>query len=311
LKPSSAELAFIARRLLAACGVIFGTITLVFFILYWLPGDPAMMVAGDDASAATVANIRAKLGTSVPLLQQYGTYLLHLAHGDFGKSFSTNEPVWHRLAGQLPATIQLTLCASVVAITVGLVLGMLAAVNRDGWIDHSLQTLLMFFTSMPSFWLGLLLILIFSVGLRWLPAVGSGNFRQLILPALCLGLNVSAWLAGMVRNSVIEVLDEPFVTTLRGKGLPERQILASHVLRNALIPVVTMFGLLVGELMSSTVVVETIFARQGLGRLLVEAVGVKDIPVVMAVTIFASSVFVIINVLVDLSYIWIDPRIRA
>lgn len=302
---------FVTRRLLAACGVILGTITLVFFILYWLPGDPAALIAGDDASVAMVANIRAKLGTTAPLWHQYITYLFHLAHGDFGTSFTTNEPVWYRLAAQLPATLQLTFCASLVALTLGLTFGMLAAVNRDGWLDHFLQTLSMFFTSMPSFWMGLLLILIFSVGLRWLPAVGSGSFRQVILPALCLGLNVSAWLSGMVRNSVIEVLDEPFITTLRGKGLRERQILATHVLRNALIPLVTMFGLLAGELISSTVVVETIFARQGLGRLLVESVGVKDIPVVMGVTIFASGVFVLINLLVDLSYLWIDPRIKA
>jgi peptide/nickel transport system permease protein len=302
---------FVARRLLAACGVILGTITLVFFILYWLPGDPAAMVAGDDASPAMVANIREKLGTTAPLWQQYLTYLTHLAHGDFGTSFTTNEPVWHRLAAQLPATLQLTFCACLVAITLGLILGLLAAVNRDSWLDHLLQTTSMFFTSMPSFWFGLLLILIFSVGLRWLPAVGSGSFRQLILPALCLGVQVSSWLAGMVRNSVIDVLDEPFITTLRGKGLRERQILATHVMRNALIPVVTMFGLLAGELISSTVVVETIFARQGLGRLLVESVGVKDIPVVMGVTIFASSIFVVINLLVDLSYLWIDPRIKA
>jgi len=305
------QLAHLLRRLLGACAAIFGAATLVFMILYWLPGDPAALIAGDDASPAMVANIQAKLGTNAPLWHQYITYIAHLAHGDLGTSFTTNEPVASRLAGQIGASLQLTFCAGLVAILAGLSFGVIAAVNRNRWADHLIQTFSMFLTSMPSFWLGLLLIMIFSVTLRWLPAIGSGSVKQLILPSLCLGLTFSAQLANMVRHNVIDVLDEPFVTTLRGNGLQERSLLYRHVLRNALIPVVTMLGLLVGELLSSAIVVETVFARQGLGRLLVEALSVKDIPMVMGVTLVASSFFVLANLLVDLSYTWIDPRVRA
>jgi peptide/nickel transport system permease protein len=302
---------FLIRRLTAAGAVLFGTFTLVFLVLFWLPGDPALLVAGDEASPVTVANLRVRLGTDVPIWQQYAKSLDRLAHGDFGTSFSTNEPVSQRLAAQFPATVELTVCACAIAILAGVALGVTAAVQRGGWLDHTIQTGMLFFTSMPAFWLGILLILLFSVRLRWLPALGSGTLRQLILPSLCLGLATSARLARMVRNSVIDVLDAPFVTTLRGKGLREHQVLYRHVLRNALIPVITVFGLLVGELISGAVVVETLFARQGVGRLLVEAVGVKDIPVVMGVTMLASCLYVTINLLVDISYLWIDRRLTA
>jgi peptide/nickel transport system permease protein len=170
---------------------------------------------------------------------------------------------------------------------------------------------MLFLTSMPSFWLGILLILVFSVTLRWLPAIGNGSWQQLVLPVACLGMITSGRLMRMVRSSVIDVLDEPFVTTLRGKGLRERQVLFTHVLRNALIPVVTLLGILVGELLSGTVVVETLFARQGIGRMLVDALSVKDIPVVQGTVLLASIFFVLINMLVDLSYGLIDRRVRA
>jgi peptide/nickel transport system permease protein len=295
---------------LGALAGIFGATTVVFLILYWLPGDPAMLVAGDDASPAMVANIQAKLGTNAPLWHQYITYIWNLAHGDMGTSFTTNEPVAHRLAGQVFSSLQLTFCACLFAILAGVAFGVIAAVKHDRWADHLIQTVTMFLTSMPTFWTGLLLIMIFSVTLRWLPAIGSGSFRQLILPSLALGLLVSSQLTNMVRNSVIDVLEEPFVTTLRGKGLLERSVLYRHVLRNALIPVVTLFGVLLGELLSNSIVVETVFARQGLGRLMVEALGVKDIPMLMGVTLFASTFLILANLLVDLSYAWIDPRVR-
>ncbi len=306
-----ADAAYVLRRLVAAVAGIFAAATLVFLILYWLPGDPAALIAGDDASPQMVANIQARLGTNAPLWHQYITYIGHLLHGDLGTSFTTNEPVSHRLAGQLGASLQLTFSACLISILAGVVFGVIAGVNHDRWVDHLIQSVTMFMTSMPPFWFGLLLVMIFSVTLRWLPAIGSGSLRQLILPSLCLSSLLSAQLTNMVRNSVIDVLEEPFVTTLRGKGLLERSVLYRHVLRNALIPAITMFGLLVGELLSSAVVVETVFARQGLGRLMVEALGVKDIPMIMGVTLFASTFLILANLLVDLSYSWIDPRVRA
>ena len=271
---------FLLRRLAAAVLVVFGTVTLVFAILYWLPGDPAVLIAGEDASPETIGHIRAQLGTDRPLGAQYLAYLLGLLHGDLGTSFSTREPVFGRLWAQFPSTLALTVFACALAIVLGVVLGITAAINRGNAVDHALQSVMLFLTSMPSFWLGILLILLFSVTLRWLPAIGNGTPLHLVLPVACLGLVASGRLMRMVRNSVLEVLHEPFVVTLRGKGLLERHVLYRHVLRNALIPVVTLFGILVGELLAGAVVVETLFARQGIGRILVEAVGVKDIPVV-------------------------------
>jgi peptide/nickel transport system permease protein len=302
---------FVLRRVAGAAFVIAGTITLVFLVLHWLPGDPAALIAGDSATAETVANIRAQLGTDQPLWNQYIGYVGGLAHGDLGTSFATREPVLGRLWAQVPATMMLTLFASGVALVAGLLLGVLSAVNRGKLLDRAIQTVMLFLTSMPSFWLGILLILVFSVTLRWLPAIGNGSWQQLVLPVACLGMITSGRLMRMVRSSVIDVLDEPFVTTLRGKGLRERQVLFTHVLRNALIPVVTLLGILVGELLSGTVVVETLFARQGIGRMLVDALSVKDIPVVQGTVLLASIFFVLINMLVDLSYGLIDRRVRS
>ena len=302
---------FVLKRVGGAAFVIAGTITLVFLVLHWLPGDPAALIAGDSATAETVANIRAQLGTDRPLWNQYFIYIAGLAHGDLGTSFATREPVLGRLWAQVPATMMLTLIASGVALVAGLLLGVVSAVNRGKLLDRAIQTVMLFLTSMPSFWLGILLILVFSVTLRWLPAIGNGSWQQLVLPVACLGMITSGRLMRMVRSSVIDVLDEPFVTTLRGKGLRERQVLFTHVLRNALIPVVTLLGILVGELLSGTVVVETLFARQGIGRMLVDALSVKDIPVVQGTVLLASIFFVLINMLVDLSYGLIDRRVRA
>ncbi len=302
---------YVVHRLLAAALVVLGTTTLIFAVLYWLPGDPATLIAGENATEESIARIRALLGTDRPFWEQYADYMAGLLRGDLGISFATQEPVTVRLWAQFPSTIALTLFASLVAVIAGVLLGVLAAVNRGNWIDQAVQTVMLFFTSMPSFWLGILLILLFSVNLQWLPAIGSGSLAQLILPVACLGLVASGRLMRMVRNSVLDVLDEHFVTTARSKGLRARRILFLHVLRNALIPVVTLLGILMGELLSGTVVVETLFARQGIGRLLVDAVGVKDIPVIQGAVLLASISFVLINLLVDLSYAVIDPRVRT
>jgi len=303
-------MAFLLRRLGSAIFVVFGATTLVFFVLNILPGDPAVLVAGDGASPATIANIQAALGTNRPLGVQYEDYLWRLAHGDLGASFATNEPVLSRIWAQFPATLELTFTSCVIAILLGVTLGVAAAMHEDRWLDRVIQTMVLFLTSMPSFWIGILLILVFSVWLHWLPAMGSARPDQLILPSACLGLNVSGVLERMVRGSVLDVLHEPFVATLRGKGLRELPILLRHVLRNALIPVITLFGVLVGQLLSGVVVIETLFARQGLGRLIVDALSVRDIPVLQGVVLFVSVFYVFLNLLIDLSYAWIDRRVR-
>lgn len=299
------------RRLLEALFVIAGAVTLVFFILYWLPGDAAVLVAGDDATEETIQRIRERLGTDRPLSEQYLAYMGNLARGELGTSYVTQEPVLAKLLEQLPATLGLTLAACGVAVVFGLVLGTVSAVNHGRWLDEAIQGLALFFTSMPSFWLGILLILVFSVTLKWLPAIGNGSWQQMVLPVACLGLIGSGSLVRMVRNSLLDVLDQPFVTTLRAKGLRERRVMYVHALRNALIPAVTLLGILAGELLSGTVIVETLFARQGIGRVLVGAIDSKDIPVIQGAILFASVIYVLINVLVDYSYRRIDPRIHG
>ncbi len=304
-------MSFLLQRLAGAVFVIFGTVTLVFLVLHWLPGDPAALIAGDNATADTIANIRAQLGTDRPLAAQYVAYLAGLLHGDLGTSFATHVQVLRMLSAQFLPTLALSTLAAVVAIVTGVVLGVVSAVNHDNPIDRAIQFILLFLTAMPSFWLGILLILLFSVTLRWLPAIGNGSWQQLVLPVACLGMITSGRLMRIVRSSMLDTLQEPYVTTLRGKGLRECQVVFQHALRNALIPAVTVLGILVGELLSGTVVVETLFARQGIGRMLVDALGVKDFPVIQGTVLLASIIFVLINTLVDLSYHWIDRRVRA
>lgn len=304
-------MSFAVQRFAGAVFVIFGTITLVFLVLHWLPGDPASLIAGDNATTETIANIRTQLGTDRPLPAQYLSYLDGLAHGDLGTSFATHVSVSDTLWAQFPPTLALSSLAAVVAIVMGVLLGVAAAVNHGNLIDRLIQYVLLFLTAMPSFWLGILLILVFSVTLRWLPAIGNGSWQQLVLPVACLGMITSGRLMRIVRSSMLDTLQEQYITTLRGKGLREHQVLFQHALRNALIPAVTVLGILVGELLSGTVVVETLFARQGIGRTLVDAIGVKDFPVIQGTVLLASIVFVLINLLVDLSYRWIDRRVRV
>lgn len=302
---------FFLQRFASAIFVVFGAITLVFGVLHLLPGDPAALVAGDGASPATIANIQAELGTNRPLPVQYGHYLWSLAHGNLGTSFATNEPVAARIWAQFPPTLELTASACIIAILLGTTLGIVSAIRQNRWLDRTIQAAVLFLVSMPSFWTGILLILLFSVVLHWLPAMGSATISQLILPAACLGFNVTGQLERMVRGSVIDVLHEPYVATLRGKGLRELPILVRHVLRNALIPVITLLGVLIGQLLSGVVVIETLFARQGLGRLVVDALSVRDIPVLQGVVLFVSVFYVFLNFLLDLSYAWIDRRVRV
>ncbi|MGD0677312.1 MAG: ABC transporter permease [Polyangiaceae bacterium] len=298
------------ERLLASVGVVFGAVTLIFLILNWLPGDPAALIAGENASAATIEQVRAQLGTDRPLAQQYRELLIGLLHGDLGKSYVTREPVLKRLAAQFPATASLTVAASLVAITIGVGLGVLSALYRGRWLDQIVQCLALCVVSIPSFWLGILMMLLFSVRLRWLPIIGNGGVLAAILPVGCLGLIASVPLLRMVRDGIVEGRHEPYVTTLRAKGLGEGRVLYVHVLRNALMAAITLLSVLVGELLSGAVIIETLFARQGIGRITVEAIGQKDMPVVQGAILLASVSYVVVNVLVDISYTLIDPRTR-
>jgi ABC-type dipeptide/oligopeptide/nickel transport system permease component len=300
----------IVERFLVSLGVIFGAVTLIFLVLNWLPGDAATLIAGEDASPDTVHHLRVKLGTDRPLSDQYRSYLTGVIHGDLGTSYVTREPVVRRLAAQLPSTLMLTFSACSVAIVLGVLLGVLSVLYRGRWLDQGIQALSLFVHSMPSFWLGMLMILLFSVRLGWLPVIGNGGLLPLVLPVATLGIWLSVPLQRMVRDGMLDGLHEPYVTTLRAKGLGERRIFYVHVLRNAVTSTITLLGVLVGESLSNAVIIETLFARQGIGRTTVEAIGQKDVPVVQGAILISSVAYVLVNLLVDLSYTLIDPRTR-
>ncbi|MET3287471.1 UNVERIFIED_CONTAM: peptide/nickel transport system permease protein [Brevibacillus sp. OAP136] len=298
-------------RLFSSVLVIIGALVLVFFILYLLPGDPVLtMMAGTPASPEAVANLRHQLGLDQPVTVQFGNYFWNMLRGDFGHSLFNDEPVLPAILEQFPATAALTLASSAIALFVGVVLGVLSAIHRGGAIDVVARIISLFGISMPTFWSGILLILVFSVYFNWFPAMGSDGFKTLVLPATALGMVGAGFIVRMVRNSMLEVINEQFIVTLRAKGISKRAVMYQHVLRNALIPAITMIGVQIGELMAGAVVIETVFSRQGIGRLIAGAITSKDLPVVQGVVFFSAIVYVLVNLLVDLSYSVIDPRVR-
>lgn len=300
----------VLERVVVSVGVVLGAVTLIFLVLNWLPGDAATLIAGEEATAEQIHHLRVKLGTDQSLPRQYAQYLQGLAHGDLGTSYVTREPVAQRLAAQLPATLQLTFAACTLAVLLGVGFGVLSVLYEGRWLDQAIQSLSLFVVSMPPFWLGILMILVFSVRLGWLPVLGDGGFLPSVLPVLTLGIFLSVPLQRMVRGSMLEGLHEPYVTTLRAKGLGERRIFFVHVLRNALTSTVTLLGVMIGESLANSVIIETLFARQGIGRTAIEAVGQKDVPVVQGAILITAVTYVLVNLLVDLSYTVIDPRTR-
>ncbi|MEK4358130.1 ABC transporter permease [Paenibacillus sp. FSL M7-1455] len=301
----------VTRRLLTSLLVIIGSLVLVFTILYVLPGDPTdNMVDPSMATPEVIANLRHQLGVDQPFHIQLFHYFGSILQGDFGKSLLNSDPVLPKIAESFPATLALTGASVLVSVTVGLLLGVLSAIHRNGAIDIIARVIGLFGISMPTFWSGILLILIFSITLGWFPAMGSDGWRTLVLPALALGTVGSGFIIRMVRNSMLEVISEQFIVTLRSKGLAERAVMYRHALRNALIPAVTMTGMLIGDLLAGTVVVETVFSRQGIGRIISDAIMAKDLPVVQGVILFSAIIYTLVNLLVDLSYTLIDPRVR-
>ncbi|KAF9121277.1 hypothetical protein BGX30_002687, partial [Mortierella sp. GBA39] len=264
--------------------------------------DPSM------ATPEVIANLRHQLGVDQPFHIQLLHYFGSILQGDFGKSLLNSDPVLPKIAESFPATLALTGASVLVSVTVGLLLGVLSAIHRNGAIDIIARVIGLFGISMPTFWSGILLILIFSITLGWFPAMGSDGWRTLVLPALALGTVGSGFIIRMVRNSMLEVISEQFIVTLRSKGLTERAVMYRHALRNALIPAVTMTGMLIGDMLAGTVVVETVFSRQGIGRIISDAIMAKDLPVVQGVILFSAIIYTLVNLLVDLSYTLIDPR---
>ncbi len=298
-------------RIFSSLLVVLGSLILVFAIFYLLPGDPVLsMIDPSYATAEMVQNLRVQLGLDQPFYMQFWHYVSGIARGDFGVSMLNSEPVLPKIIAHFPATLMLTLTSTLIAAVIGITLGVLSAVHRNGWLDVTARMIGLFGISMPTFWSGILLILIFSIQLGWFPSMGSDGWQTLVLPSVALGIVGAGFIIRMVRNSMLEVIHEPFITTLRAKGISEKVIMYRHALRNALIPVVTIVGMQLGEMLAGTVVIETVFSRQGIGRILADAIMSHDIPVVQGVVFFTAIVYVAINLIVDLSYAYIDPRIR-
>ena len=301
----------IVRRILGLIPVVVAISILVFLMIHLIPGDPVAMMLGEaGVSQEAVDNVRQQLGLNDPLWVQYRRFALNALHGDLGRSMLQNRKVEDLIAAQLPATMELTMAGLVLAVLSGLVIGVIAAVRQNTWVDSSSMVVALLGISMPSFWLSLLLIFLFSLRLGWLPATGRGGFVRLIMPSIALGFGVAALLARMVRSSMLDVLSQDYVRTARAKGLSERVVVYKHALTNALIPVVTVVGLEFGRLMSGAVVIETVFARAGIGRLTVTAILSKDYPLVQGAVLVSALVYLAANLIVDISYAWIDPRIR-
>lgn len=304
-------LRYIQIRLLASVPVILGVSILVFLMLHLLPGDPVQAMLGDTVvDKARLDQLREQLGLNDPLYVQYGRFLSKAVQGDLGRSLQRRKPVAEEIAAQLPSTLQLTVAAIGLAIVIGVALGTLAAINHNTWVDALMMLIALTGVSMPGFWLGMLLILCFSLWLGWLPASGSQGVERLILPAVALGYGAAAVIARLVRSSMLEVMRQEYITTARAKGLARVTVILRHALKNALIPVVTIIGLQIGALLAGAVVIETVFSRQGVGRLLVDGILSKDFPVVQGTVLVIATSYVLINLVVDVLYAAIDPRIR-
>ena len=301
---------YLARRLVTTVPVLFGVATLVFALIHLVPGDPAQAMLGESASPAAVAELRTRLGLDRPLLVQYGQFLGGLVRGDLGTSFRYQTPVAREIGQRLARTAQLAVAAMAVAIVIAVPLGVVAALYRGRAIDQAAMAASLAGVSMPNFWLGPLLALILGVQLGWLPISGTGSWTNLVLPSLTLGAALAAILARMTRASVIDELRELYVVAARARGLSQARAVLAHALRNSLIPVVTIIGLQFGAVLTGTIITETIFAWPGVGRLLIQAIGFRDYPLVQGCILFIATTYVAMNLLVDVVYGWLDPRIR-
>jgi peptide/nickel transport system permease protein len=304
-------LTWVLRRILAVVPVLFGVTLAVFSMLFLVPGDPVkMMLAEFVTTPDQIAQMRAQLHLDEPILKQYGRFVANALRGDLGTSIRSRRPVTTEIGENVASTAQLALAAMLVAVGLGIPLGLIAALSRSSWLDVASMGAALLGVSMPSFWLGLLLIFVFSLHLAWFPATGGGDLHHLVLPAVTLGMIAAAIIARLTRSSMLEVLGQDYVRTARAKGLGGVSVVVRHALKNALIPIITIFGLQFGNLLAGAVIVETVFSRPGLGRLIVGGILNKDFPLVQGVVLFVATIYVLINLLVDVAYAYADPRIR-
>ena len=302
--------AYLLSRLFTAIWVIFGVASLVFFLIHWIPGDPVEVMLGESASMADREALRHSLGLDLPLLQQWWIYLRGLLHLDLGVSLYDQQAVSSLIASRFGATLELAAVAFLLAVIIAIPLGVLAAAKQDSGWDMGAMGFSLLGVSIPNFWLGPLLVLVFSLGLGWLPVSGRSGASSVILPAITLGTGLAAILSRMVRSSLLETLGDDYIRTARAKGLSELRVLVRHGLRNAWLPILTVLGLQLGALLGGAVVTETVFNWPGIGLMLVEAIQRRDYPLVQGCVLLISLAYVLVNLITDLLYAWIDPRIR-
>ena len=301
---------FLLRRLLLLIPVLWGVATLVFLLLHFIPGDPVDLLLGDSALGTDRETLRDQMGLNDPLIVQYLRYFGDLLQGDWGTSLFSKKPVFDEIMERVPASMELMFGAMVVTILVAMPLGLIAAVNKGSWIDQGAMIFSLLGVSIPNFWLGPMLILLFSIHFDLLPVNERGGLEHLILPALTLGTSLASILARITRSSVVETLETEYIRTARSKGISELRILFRHALRNALIPIVTVIGLQVGVLLSGAIITEAIFDWPGLGNLLISAINSRNYPLVQGCVLFIAGSYVMVNLVVDLLYAYLDPRIR-
>ena len=305
-------LKYIIRRIIAMIPVVIGITFLVFMIMQLAPGDPVQMILGDNASPEAVEAMRDEMGLNDNVLIQYGRYLVNLAQGDMGTSYVNKRPVADEVFSRGPATFKLAAVAAVVSIVIAIPLGILAAIKQNTLFDHSSMVVSLIGISMPAFWLALMLMLLFSLKLGWLPAQGAKDgWKSYVLPSIAIGFMQMAAIARTTRSSMLETIRQDYIRTARSKGITEREVIFHHSFRNALIPTVTIVGVQLGGLLGGAVLTETVFAWPGLGRLVVQAVNGRDVPVVLGCIVVLSVGFSIVNLVVDLLYGFIDPRVRS
>ena len=301
---------FLVRRLLLTIPVLLGVATLVFGLMHLVPGDPVQAMLGETAAEEDVAALRARLGLDRPLPEQYASFLRGAVGGDLGTSLRTGEPVADAIVARLPATFELAVAAMLVALGVAIPLGILAAVRYGTLVDRGATALALIGVSIPNFWLGPLLAIVFAVELGWLPVSGRGTVAHLVLPAVTLGTALAAVLARMTRASLVEELQKPYVQAARARGASRTRAVLRHALPNSLIPVVTLVGLQFGAVLAGAVITETIFAWPGIGRLLIQSIGFRDYPMVQGCVLLIAVIYVAVNLVIDLVYGLLDPRIR-
>jgi peptide/nickel transport system permease protein len=299
------------KQLFSFFSVIFGVLLLTFLLIHLVPGDPVEVMLGESASVADRDALREDLGLNQPLISQFGSYLGKLAHGDFGQSIHSKTPIIDMLKTRYPATLKLALMALLIGLSIGVPLGVWAALKNGHWQDLMVTIVSVRFSAMPAFWLGPILMLIFAVWLGWLPVSGMDSRTSIILPAITLGLGLSAILTRMTRTSLLEVLNDDYIRTARAKGLSEKTVIIRHALRAALLPIITIVGLQMGSLLAGTVITETVFSWDGIGRLLVESIEKRDYPVTQACVLVVALSYVLVNLLTDIVYRFADPRVRV